>query len=82
MAKNTIEMLEAQAKAGRRIIGAQVEIGVPGSPVAELVDITEGVYTFRENLPEDSDKEAREWKISKDNAAIVHYLSNRKNYNF
>lgn len=79
MAKNTIEMLEAQAKAGRRIIGAQVEIGIPGSPVAELVDITEGVYTFRENLPEDSDKEAREWKITEGNAAIVHYLSNRKN---
>lgn len=76
---NTIQMLEAQAKAGRRIIGAQVEVGIPGSPVAELIDVTEGVYTFRENLPEDSDKEAREWKISKDNAAIVHYLSNRKN---
>ena len=76
---NTIQMLEAQAKAGRRIIGAQVEIGIPGSPVCELVDITEGVYTFRENLPEDSDKEAREWKITESNAAIVHYLSNRKN---
>lgn len=79
MAKNAIEMLEAQAKAGRRVIGAQVEIGIPGEPVAELVDITEGVYTFRENLPEDSDKEAREWKITEDNAAIAHYLSNRKN---
>lgn len=76
---NTIQMLEAQAKAGRCIIGAQVEVGIPGSPVAELVDITEGVYTFRENLPEDSDKEAREWKITEDNTAIVHYLSNRKN---
>ena len=79
MAKNTIEILAAQAKAGRRIIGAQVEVGIPGSPVAELVDTTEGVYTFRENLPEDSDKEAREWKITEENAAIVHYLSNRKN---
>lgn len=79
MAKNTIEMLEAQAKAGRRIIGAQVEIGIPGSPVAELVDVAGGVYTFRESLPEDSDKEAREWKITEENAAIVHYLSNRKN---
>lgn len=76
---NTIQMLEAQAKAGRKILGAEVEVGIPGSPVAELVDITEGVYTFRENLPEDSDKEAREWKISKDNTAILHYLSNRKN---
>lgn len=76
---NTIQMLNAQAKAGRKILGAQVEIGIPGSPVAELVDITEGVYTFRENLPEDSDKEAREWKITEENAAIVHYLSNRMN---
>lgn len=79
MAKNAIEMLAAQAKAGRKIIGAKIEVGVPGSPVAELVDITEGVYTFRESLPEDSNKEAREWKITKDNAAIVHYLSNRVN---
>lgn len=76
---NTIQMLNAQAKAGRRIIGAQVEIGIPGSPVAELVDVAGGVYTFRESLPEDSDKEAREWKITKENAAIVHYLSNRMN---
>lgn len=76
---NTIQMLNAQAKAGRRIIGAQVTIGIPGSPVAELVDVAGGVYTFRENLPEDSDKEAREWKITEENAAIVHYLSNRKN---
>ena len=74
---NTIQMLNAQAKAGRKILGAQVEVGIPGSPVAELVDITEGVYTFRENLPEDSDKEAREWKISKDNVAIVHYQIGR-----
>lgn len=77
---NTIQMLNAQAKAGRRIIGAQVTIGIPGSPVAELVRITEGVYTFRENLPEDSDKEAREWKITEDNAAIVHYLSNQNEH--
>ena len=76
---NTIQMLAAQAKAGRRIIGAQVEIGIPGSPVAELKDIAGGVYTFRELMPEDSDKEAREWKITEDNAAIVHYLSNRMN---
>ena len=79
MAKNTIEMFNMQAKAGRGIIGAQVEIGIPGSPIAELIDVAGGVYTFRENLPEDSDKEAREWKITEDNAAIVHYLSNRKN---
>lgn len=76
---NTIQMLNMQAKAGRTILGARVEIGIPGSPVAELVNVAEGVYTFRENLPEDSDKEAREWKITEDNAAIVHYLSNRKN---
>lgn len=83
MAKNAIEMLAAQAKAGRKIIGAQVEIGIPGSPVAELVNVAGGVYTFRESLPEDSDKERewkiREWKITESNAAIVHYLSNRKN---
>lgn len=76
---NTIQMLEAQAKAGRKIVGAEVEVGIPGSPVAELIDVTGGVYTFRELMPEDSDKEAREWKISKDNTGIVHYLSNRKN---
>lgn len=76
---NTIQMLEAQAKAGRKILGAEVEVGIPGSPVAELVDITEGVYTFRELMPEDSDKKPREWEITEEDAAIVHYLSNRKN---
>lgn len=79
MAKNTIKMLEAQAKAGRRIIGAQVEVGIPGSPVAELVNVTGGVYTFRELMPEDSDKKPREWEITEEDAEIVHYLSNRKN---
>lgn len=79
MAKNTIEMLAAQAKAGRRIIGAQVTIGIPGSPVAELVDVAGGVYTFRELMPEDSDKKPRKWEITEEDAAIVHYLSNRKN---
>ena len=75
---NTIQMLEAQAKAGRKILGAEVEVGIPGSPVAELVDITEGVYTFRELMP-DSDKKPREWEITEEDAEIVHYLSNRKN---
>lgn len=79
MAKNTIEMINMQAKAGRRIIGAQVTIGIPGSPVAELVDIAGGVYTFRELMPEDSDKKPREWEITEEDAEIVHYLSNRKN---
>lgn len=79
MAKNTIEMLEAQAKAGRGILGAQVTIGIPGSPVAELIDVAGGVYTFRELMPEDSDKKPREWEITEEDAAIVHYLSNRKN---
>lgn len=76
---NTIQMLEAQAKAGRTIIGAQVEVGIPGSPVAELVDISGGVYTFRELMPEDSDKKPRKWEITEEDAEIVHYLSNRKN---
>lgn len=80
---NTIQMLNAQAKAGREILGAQVTIGIPGSPVAELVnitgDITGGVYTFRELMPEDSDKKPRKWEIAEEDAAIVHYLSNRKN---
>lgn len=76
---NTIQMLEAQAKAGRKIIGAQVEVGIPGSPVAELVDVSGGVYTFRELMPEDSDKKPREWEITEEDAAIVHYLSNRMN---
>lgn len=76
---NTIQMLNAQAKAGRRIIGAQVTIGIPGSPVAELVDVAGGVYTFRELMPEDSDKKPREWEITEEDAAIAHYLSNRKN---
>lgn len=76
---NTIQMLEAQAKAGRTILGAQVTIGIPGSPVAELVNIAGGVYTFRELMPEDSDKKPREWEITEEDAAIVHYLSNRKN---
>ena len=76
---NTIQMLEAQAKAGRGIIGAQVDVGIPGSPVAELVNIAGGVYTFRELMPEDSDKKPREWEITEEDAEIVHYLSNRKN---
>ena len=76
---NTIEMLAAQAKAGRKILGAQVTIGIPGSPVAELVDVTGGVYTFRELMPEDSDKKPREWEITEEDSPIVHYLSNRKN---
>ena len=79
MAKNTIEMLNMQARAGRRILGAQVTIGIPGSPVAELVNVAGGVYTFRELMPEDSDKKPRKWEITEKNAAIVHYLSNRKN---
>ncbi len=79
MAKNTIEMLNMQAKAGRGIFGAQVEVGIPGSPVAELVDVAGGVYTFRELMPEDSDKKPRKWEITEEDAAIVHYLSNRKN---
>lgn len=79
MAKNTIEMLNMQAKAGRKILGAQVTIGIPGSPVAELVDVAGRVYTFRELMPEDSDKKPREWKITEEDAAIVHYLSNIKN---
>ena len=76
---NTIQMLEAQAKAGRKIIGAQVEVGIPGSPVAELVNVAGGVYTFRELMPEDSDKKPRKWEITEEDAAIVHYLSNRMN---
>lgn len=76
---NTIQMLNMQAKAGRKILGARVEVGIPGSPVAELVDVAGGVYTFRELMPEDSDKKPREWEITEENTAIVHYLSNRKN---
>ena len=76
---NTIKMLKAQAKAGRKILGAEVEVGIPGSPVAELIDVTGGVYTFRELMPEDSDKKPREWEITEEDAEIVHYLSNRKN---
>ena len=76
---NTIQMLEAQAKANRGILGAQVTIGIPGSPVAELIDVAGGVYTFRELMPEDSDKKPRKWEITEEDAEIVHYLSNRMN---
>ena len=76
---NTIQMLNMQAKAGRGIIGAQVEVGIPGSPLAELVNIAGGVYTFRELMPEDSDKKPRKWEITEEDAEIVHYLSNKKN---
>lgn len=76
---NTIQMLAAQAKAGRKILGAQVTIGIPGSPVAELVNVAGGVYTFRELMPEDSDKKPREWEITEEDSPIVHYLSNRMN---
>ena len=76
---NTIQMLAAQAKSGRTILGAQVEVGIPGSPLAELVNIAGGVYTFRELMPEDSDKKPRKWEITEEDAEIVHYLSNRMN---